>query len=210
MKRSWLEVTASGSSTILRAVSEPEITDEKQVGRIRIVSQAPAEASAAYRERGEATVVVERLGDGAPARRASPVVLAVIGILNVGLVGFAWYVRSWPAVGGVTVVLIAFVLFFLSVHRGGRRPRAKVVVGDQLRARGLAARSVHVSDVGVGVGDTASRTVWVSLPSGRELVLEELTAAEANAAADAIREAIERRKRAALAPTGPDVQTSAV
>ena len=190
-------MTARGSGPILRAVSPPEITDEKQVGRIRIVSHAPAETSAAYRERGDATVVVERVGDGTPARQASPVVLGVIGILNLGLLSFAGYVRSWPAVGGVTVVFIAFLLFFLSVHKGVRLPRARVTIGEHLIARGQRYITAQVSDVGVGVGDAASRTVWVRLPTGREAVLEELTEAEADAAAAAIREAIERRTREA-------------
>lgn len=187
-------MTRGGYGTILRAVSSREIADEKQVGRIRIGAEAPADESAAYRERAEARVVVERLGDTAPPRQASPAVLGVIFILNLGLLSFAGYVRSWPAIGGVAVVLISFALFFLSVHKLAPPPRAKVVVGDQLRARGVAARAAQVLDVGVGIGDAASRTVWVSLPTGRELVLDELTEAEANAAADAIREAIERRR----------------
>ena len=173
-------------------------------GRLRIWVGPPDAPGEPYRELGDAPLVIERVAGAGPAPQRRAPVVGVIALVNVALLAFASYVRSWPAVGTVGVALIALLWLVLYLGRDrASEETVRLALDRRLRGPEIDVAVEEVRGVGVGQGAAGSRTVWVATPRGRILVLESLSDLEAEAAADALREAVERRRGRAAPARSP-------
>ena len=173
-------------------------THEELVGSVAIRRVAPSESASTYRARGEGKLEIERRAEGEASRPLPGPVTALIGVLSLLLLAFAAYARSYPAIGAVSFTLLALTAMVLRSSRRRVPPSERVEVGEgRLVLRGTTgAIDTSLADVrAIGVGRDAAlqRTVWVALgATGRAMVLDGLSETEANACAEALREALAR------------------
>jgi hypothetical protein len=191
--------------------SDTEEPVESRVGSIVVRHLTPPEGDAAYRSRWRGPLEIECVS--APLEQRSPgVVSALVAVLGLGLLGFAAYVRSGPAIGTVSLALLALAwLVFRSRGAGERENQVVRVDDDRLTVGGVEepvrVPVAEVERVGVGRDAASLRTLWVRLTSrGRVLLLSRLTENEAQAAAGALREALDACPPAGAAAASADVR----
>jgi hypothetical protein len=178
--------------------TEAEEPVEAQVGSIVVRHLTPPEGDAAYRSRWRGPLEIE-CASASTERRAPGVVSALVAVLGLALLGFAAYVRSGPAIGTVSLALVA--LAWLVLRSRGEPVRRRQVIrvdDDRLTVRGadepIEVPVASVETVGVGLAEASLRSLWVRLPRrGRVLLLDRLTEEEAHCAADALRGALGQR-----------------
>jgi len=167
------------------------------VGRLRIEFGDPDGPTGPDRAAGTGLRIERVAGRGPKPQRRIPVV-AIIGAINAALLAFAGYVRSWAAIGAVSLAMMAllWLVIWLGRDQGATGSVEVLIADDELKGPDLSVALDQVSRVGVGEGGGSSHTVWVALSdpnpnrAGRSLLFDMLTEAEANAAASALREAI--------------------
>lgn len=177
----------------MTAAAEVE-THEHRVGRIVVVRAAPADVPAGDRRSAdEPALEVRCLPEGEPRVRSKTAV-ALSAVLAAGLLAFAIIVRSWPAIGAVSVA-IAALGWLVFVSRSAPLGGIVRVVGDELRViapgRSLKIRTADVEAVALGEDRDALRTVWARVKGeGRVLLFEGLTPEEAGAALEQLTAAL--------------------
>lgn len=181
-----------------------EAEAERRVGALTLREATPPEGDAPYRRRPDGPLEIERTRETAAGARPGVVTL-LIAILGFLLLLFAAYVRSGPAIGSVSFALVALAWLVLRSSRTEKRVERVHVDGERLRLEGveepMSAPIDAVEEIGLGVGTAALRTLWVRVADrGRVMLLEDLTAPEADAAADALREALGHSAAAVPAP----------
>lgn len=167
-------------------------TAERTVGELRIRS-APLERDEAPYRSQPSSVRLERTGGGMASFGGPGVATYLIALVMAGLMSFALIVRSWPAIGAVTFIILA-----LGVIVARRRPQPKTrwveIGGGRLQAGG-EGESVEVAldevqEVAVGV-DGPSRSLFVRVEGvGRVPLLYGLDEEEARAAQRSVRDAL--------------------
>lgn len=180
---------------------------ETRVGTLILRHAPPPEGDAPYRRRPDGPLEIERTRSEVPRPRPG-VISALVAVLGLGLLVFAAYVRSGPAIGAVSFALVALAWLVLRSRVAVDRVERIRLAGEQLHVEsGDEPMTVAVSDVArVDLGlDTASlRTVWAAVAGrGRVMLLDGLTEEEANAMIDALRD---RLDRADVAPSPARVE----
>jgi hypothetical protein len=157
--------------------------EERRVGRLRVRAQA------APGQNGSIEIRRESLDSPGGAFRSRFAWLALMGIA-VALIGFSVRVRSFPGlgIGALLVVLLALI----AIVRGRRPPAIVRVQGTEVRITSFGGSIQlpleRVERLGVGRDMDPLHTVWVAVRgSGRVLLLDGLTAEEAELAAASLR-----------------------
>lgn len=162
---------------LIRATSleSDDVPYRSQVGSLRI--ERPKAAAASFEGPGLVTIL--------------------IALLSAVLLAFALIVRSWPAVGAVSLTIAA--LGWLVLRGRDERGTRWVELGAGKLSAGGEGEPVElaldeVSDVGIGV-DGAYRSLFVLVEgAGRVALLYGLKDAEAEAAQRSLREVLDARR----------------
>lgn len=175
-----------------------EGADQVRVGDLAIRRVVPAESSSTYRAWGAGKLEIERRAETDTSRPLPGPVTLLIGVLCALLLAFAAYARSYPAIGAVSFTLLALTVMVMRSSRRRPPPSDRLELGEgRLVARGanamIDASLDDVRAVGMGRDAALQRTVWVSLGAGgRALLLDGLSEPEAEACAEALRDALAR------------------
>ena len=118
-------------------------------------------------------------------RRYPGSIAVLIGLLGLLLLLFAIRVRSGPAIGSVSMALIALSWLVWRARKPRRSGEETLTVGsDQLTVSGptreAAVDLADVTDIGTG-SDGSLRTVWARTETDRVLLFDALTEEEAEA-----------------------------
>lgn len=175
------------------SAEEPE---EQRIGRL-VVRAASRDGASDYRHPARVPVLELRCEAGGRGPIRSGAAVALAAVLATVLLAFAVVVRSWPAVGAVSVAVGALGWLVLA-GRSGRLAAIVRLTKDELRviAPGRAAR-VPLSDVesvALGQDRDALRTLFARVKgAGRVLLLDGLTPEEAALALERLGELVARR-----------------
>lgn len=129
-------------------------------------------------------------------RSAAQVAMVISLLLGIALIVFAAIVRSMPAIGSVSVAVIALaILFGRGLFPRSERGVAVRVAGDELRvlADGTRVRIDRVEDLRTGEDGDLRTLFAVVRERGRVLLLDGLSPDEAALAERHLRAILERR-----------------
>lgn len=172
------------------------LPEEETVGRL-VVRAASRDGESDYRHPARVPVLELRCqpSRGGPIR--SGVAVALASVLATALLAFAIIVRSWPAVGAVSVAVGALAWLVLA-SRGGRPATIVRLTDDELSViapgRGARVLLADVESVALGEDHDALRTLFARMRgAGRVLLLDGLTPEEADLALERLGDHVARR-----------------
>ncbi|MEQ8886761.1 MAG: hypothetical protein RID93_03940 [Sandaracinaceae bacterium] len=168
----------------------------EEVGRLLFELES-VDGEPTYRsEHGRRLAVSRGVEEVVGERRYPGSIAVLIGVLGAILLLFAIRVGSGPAIGSVSVVLMALAWLVFRARRPRRTGRETLTVEDDVMRLAAPSRSAEVAladvlEIGTGV-DGPLRTVWARTSDDRVLLFVALTDVGADAMQDALREALAR------------------